>query len=109
MRLLSEDPGLSFLLRSDQAFLALPELAVKRLREMVERSRAFLLRSLRDGAREGSIRKDIESELLLVPVMGTIHALIGTSGVRGQVDPVREKQVERVLAALLRLLSPPNS
>ena len=106
--LLSKEPGLAFLLGSDQAFLALPEEAVRRLDEMVRRTRIFLLACLRDGAAMGSFRSDIESELLLVPVMGTIHALIGSAGVRGRPESGNEERIERVLGALMRWLAPPR-
>jgi hypothetical protein len=107
VRLLGNDSGLVWLLRSEQAYLALPQDAVELLRDVVRRSRAFLLGSLRDGAADGSMRNDIEPELLLVPVVATIHAIVGQSG-RGrsrgsQPDP------ERVLLALTRLLEPPDS
>ena len=104
-RVLGSDAGLAWIFRSDQAFLVLPGEAVTLLREIVERSRRFVLEALREGAALGMIRRDIEPEVLLVPVMGTIHALIGAQGARrlstgSALDP------EPVLAALVRLLEP---
>jgi hypothetical protein len=104
--LLGSDPGLAWLLRSEQAYLALPDEAVQSLRDMVERSRTFLLEAIRAGAAEGSIRDDIEPQLLMVPVMGTIHTLVGTSGVHRVAPGKGGAEPERVLAALRRLLAP---
>ena len=104
--LLGSDRGLAWLLRSEQAYLTLPEDAVQSLREMVERSARYLLEAIREGVGDGSVRDDIEPQLLLVPVMGTIHALVGMSGVH-RVAPDREPaEPERVLSALQRLLAP---
>ena len=106
VRLLGDDPGLVWLLRSEQAYLALPPNAVRLLRGVVRRSREFLLGTLRDGAADGSIRNDIEPELLLVPVVATIHAVIRPH------DPPRgpsrdaPPDPERVLLVLARLLEP---
>jgi len=107
VRLLGGDAGLAWLLRSEQAYLSLPEEAGARLRDIVRRSRRFLLEALREGAADGSVRADIEPGLLLVPVLGTIHAMIGTG------DPHRPRSrgrpdAERVLSALARLLQPPR-
>ena len=105
VRLLGSEPGLAWLLLSDQASLALPADAVERLRGLVERSRRFLLDALRDGVRDGTIRDDIEPEVLLVPVMGTVHALVGMRGVhRGAAR--RNRGPDRVFAALRRLIAP---
>jgi len=102
VRLLSSDSGLSWLLRSDQAYLTLPEDGVKTLGRLVSRSREFLLRAIREGVEEGSIRRDISPEVLLVPVMGTIHVLIGMSGVHQEIG----SSVEPVLSGLVSLLKP---
>lgn len=109
VRLLGNDPGLVWLLRSEQAYLALPRDAVGLLRDVVRRSRAFLLGSLREGAADGSIRNDIEPELLLVPVMATIHAVIGRSAARHGRSRGSQPDPERVLLALARLLEPPSA
>ena len=104
-RVLGSDAGLAWLFRSEQAFLVLPGEAVTLLREIVERSRRFVLEALREGAALGMIRRDIEPEVLLVPVMGTIHALIGAQGAR-TLSTGRARDPEPVLAALVRLLEP---
>ncbi len=105
--LLGSDPGLAWLLRSEQAFLELPEAAVASLRELVTRSKHYLLTAIREGAAAGSIRKDIEPEVLLVTVMGTVHALIGIPGMHGHSGQSRKQSPGQVLTALRRLLAPP--
>jgi len=107
VRLLGNDPGLAWLLRSEQAYLALPEDAVRRLRDVIRRSRQFLRRTLRDGAEGGTIRGDIDPEVLLVPVLGTIHAVIGMRGAHREFSRGEQRNPERVLSALARLLEPP--
>jgi len=109
VRLLGDDPGLVWLLRSEQAYLALPPKAVRLLRDVVRRSRTFLLGTLRDGAADGSIRDDIEPELLLVPVVATIHAVIGPRSAQRRASRDSPPEPERVLLILARLLEPPGA
>jgi AcrR family transcriptional regulator len=109
VRVLGNDSGLAWLLRSEQAYLTLPQDAVQRLRDVVSRSRQFLLTALREGAAGGAIRGDIEPEILLVPVLGTIHAVIGLQVARRKPARKQMQQPERVLLALQRLLEPPGS
>ena len=70
-----------------------------------------VLEALREGAARGTIRRDIETEVLLVPVMGTIHALIGAQGARklstGRAGNARDPGP--VLAALVKLIEPTNT
>ncbi len=108
IRLLGPDPGLAWLLRSEQAYLTLPEDAVDELRDVVRRSRRFLLKAIRDGAAQGSIRSDIPPEVLLVPIIGTIHTLIGTPGAAQHAQGKRHHNTSRVLAALERMIIPPG-
>ena len=61
---LSRDPGLAWLVRSDQAALMLPDDAVSALLEFVDRSRRFFLEALRQGVVEGSVRQ-VEGPLQL--------------------------------------------
>lgn len=105
VRVLGADPGLTWFIHSDQAALALPADAAALLRTVVTRTRAFLLDALREGAADGSIRRDIDPEVLLVPVLGTIHTLIGTAGVR-RLTAARRRSHERVLDGLMSLLTP---
>jgi TetR/AcrR family transcriptional regulator len=105
---LSWDPGLAWLVRSEQALLMLPGDAVDALQDFVSRSRRFLLEAIQDGVREGSIRRDIEPEALLVSVAGTIHALVGMPGVHRLARSSRRIGPERVLEGLMRMIAPPG-
>ncbi len=105
------EPGVAWLLRSEEALLALPPEAVARLREQVARSARYLLDTLREGVADGTIRNDIAPEELLVVVKGTIHALAGMPGVHGDArttKKTRAREPEPVFAALARLLAPPS-
>ena len=104
IRLLGPDPGLAWLLRSEQAYLTLPQDAVDELRDVARRSRRFLLKAIREGAAEGSIRTDIPPDVLLVPIIGTIHALIGMPGASQRVTGRQHRGTSRVLAALERMI-----
>ena len=106
VRLLADEPGIAWLLRSEQALLSLPAGAVAELRALGRRSRDFLVAALRDGARDGTIRADIEPEILVVPVLGTIHTLAGLSAMHGRRRRARDQEMEQVLGALRRLLAP---
>lgn len=108
VRIVGADPGVAWVLRSDQAYLSLPADAVASLQNLVKRSKRFVLAALRDGAADGTIRTDIEPEILFVPVMGTIHALIGMAGVHSAAGRTRGCSTGRVLAALAVLLAPPD-
>jgi AcrR family transcriptional regulator len=106
--ILSRDPGLAWLVRSEQALLMLPRDAVDSLQDFVSRSRQFLLEAIQDGVRERSIRRDIEPEALLVSVAGTIHALVGMPGIHRLARGSRRAEPERVLSGLMRMLAPPG-
>ena len=108
-KVLGSDAGLAWLFRSEQAFLVLPEEATHAAsRDRGAVDDRYVLEALREGAGRGTIRRDIEPEVLLVPVMGTIHALIGAQGARklstGRAGRARDP--EPVLAALVRLIGP---
>ncbi len=66
-----------------------------------------MLSALREGATQGNIRTDIEPEILLVLVSGTIHALIGMPGIHQRATRKQYRNRNRVLDALIRRLSPP--
>ncbi len=106
VRLLRGEPGLAWLLRSEQAYLALPEEAGRSLRQAARRSRQFLRRALADGAADGTIRSDIEPDVLLVTVLGTIHGLVGHGGPSASRSGYRRPGPDRVLSGLARLLEP---
>jgi len=102
IELLGANPGLTWLLMSQQAYLTLPPTSVTKLRAVVRHSKRFLLAAIRQGATEGSIRSDLEPEALLVTILGTVHALIGMQGVaRG-----RARNAEQAMDALLTMLRP---
>jgi hypothetical protein len=82
--------------------------AVGWLAEIIKRSRLYVLTALREGAAEGTIRDDIEPEILSVTVMGTIHALIGMTGMRRRVASEGKEDPETVLNALMRMIEPLN-
>ena len=109
IRLLGSDRGLAWLVRSEQARLALPDSAVRLLVDVVARSKQCILRALREAAEQGSVRADIEPEILMVPVMGTIHVLIGMHGIHRSATDELGREPERALAALVRLLEPPEA
>lgn len=106
VRIVGADPGVAWVLRSEQAYLSLPADAVARLRDLVKRSKRFVLTALRDGSADGTIRSDIAPETLFVPVMGTIHALIGMAGIHATAGRTKGSSTARVLAALAILLAP---
>jgi hypothetical protein len=82
--------------------------AVGWLAEIIKRSRLYVLTALREGAAEGTIRDDIEPEILSVTVMGTIHALIGMTGMRRRAAGEGKEDPEIVLNALMRMIEPLN-
>jgi AcrR family transcriptional regulator len=106
VRVLRNDAGTAWVLRSEQASQQLPAVSVRDLEALVQRSRRFVLDAIREGIAEGSIRGDVGAEQLLVVVMGTIHTLVGAMGVHGRVRS-RHISVGKTLDALRILLSPP--
>lgn len=106
VRVLGSEPGIVWLLRSEQAYLALPSDAVTLLQICVKRSRQFVLDAIREGVSQGSIRDDIEPEILLVLVMGTIHSLFGMPGAGRSAKGKHPQDPDRILAALMKLIAP---
>lgn len=106
VRVLGSDPGLAWLLRSEQALLTMPEDAAAQLRALVAKTRRYLLDALVEGAKEGSVRRDVEPDVLLLTVMGTIHAMIGLGALHRKSTDGRP-DLDRVLAGLERLVAPP--
>lgn len=104
IRLLGSDPGLSWLLRSEEALVTLPHGAVSAIKKVAARSKGYILDALREAAAEGSIRCDIDAEILLVPFVGTVHALIGARGAQRFATEDMEAHTEEVLQALVMLL-----
>ncbi len=102
--LLRSAPGLAWLMRSEQAYLTLPAKSADLLKDVSKRSKGFILDALKDGARQGSIRKDIDPESMLVMILGTIHALIGMPGGRRLSATAQRQQSGLVLDALARMV-----
>ncbi len=102
VRLLGGNPGLTWLLMSQQAYLKLPADAVKQLKAVVARSKKFLLSAVLDGVSEGSIRSDLAAKDLLVTILGTVHTLIGMQGAYGG----QASKPENVMDSLLIMLRP---
>jgi AcrR family transcriptional regulator len=109
LQVLRSEPGVAWLLRSEQASLELPDDAVELLRSRARRTRQYLLAAIRDGVAEGSIRDDIAPEILLVPIMGTIHAVLGMPGIRGKTAEKKSNDPDAVLSALVRMIAPQNT
>lgn len=108
--LLAGDPGVRWLLLSDEVFLFVPERAVLRLRELVQRSRSFVLAALTEGAADGSLRADLRPELLLPIFTGTLHALVRARGVHAAAsEPTTTPTPDEGITALLALLLPPTT
>jgi hypothetical protein len=78
---------------------------VELLRDLVERSRRYLLTAIREGIDNGRIRADIEPEVLLVPIAGTIHALLGMPSIHDVAADGGARDPDRVLAGLEVLLA----
>ena len=97
---------MALLVRSEEARLTLPASAVRLLADIVARSKRCILHALREAAEQGTIRTDIEPDVLMTPVMGTIHALIGLQGIHRLETDELGREPERALAALVRLLEP---
>lgn len=109
VELISGTPGLAWLLLSDQVYLSVPKPAIRRLRALVKRSRDFLLTAVREGMAEGTLRSDMEPEVMLVLITGTVHALIGTKGVHRSPTTRRPTGSGRVLDTLFFLLTEERS
>ena len=108
-QVLRSEPGVAWLLRSEQASLALPDDAVRLLRSRVKQTKRYILDAIKDGVAEGSIRGDIAPEILLVPIMGTIHAVLGMPGIRGKTTATESSDPDAVLSALVRMIAPEDT
>ena len=106
MVLFARLPGVAWLLLSDQAYLTVPEPAILRLRQLVIRSREYLLTALQEGIADGSLRSDIRAQELLVIFTGTVHQWVRASSIQARASGSKSRKPERVLDALFTLLSP---
>ena len=79
--------------------------AVQQLCGLAKRSRTVVLGAIREGAAQGSIRNDISPEVLIVTVLGTIHALTGLSSTNRPSALRKTPDPERVIAGLGLMLA----
>ena len=108
VQLLGASPGLAWLMRSEQADGVFPSDAVAILWDITRRSREFIQHALLEGVEDGTIRDDIDSDVLLLLIMGTMHALIGIPGIRQTAEGAQANLPSRVLLALEQLLRGPQ-
>lgn len=106
VRIVGSDPGVAWVVGSEEARHHLPASSYEDLMKIVRRTRRFVLDALREGVEQEVIRRDIEPEALFVPVMGTIHALIGMRGAHAEANHSGNCSSERALEALALLLAP---
>jgi len=93
-------PGIAWLLMSDQVYLTMPSPAVSRLRAMARKSRTYLLRAIRKAVADGLLRDDVAPEALLLIFTGTVHAIVGATGVHRS-----RRRVPDALDSLFEVLS----
>ncbi len=73
LTLVADSAGVLTLVLSEQFALALPEDAVRVLREAIRQTHAFVARALRDGQEDGTIRSDVSAEALGLLFMGAMQ------------------------------------
>ncbi len=105
--LFESSPGLAWLLRSEQAYLTFPKDSVNALQIIAKQSKQYILDLLEEGIELGIIRNDIAPEILLIPIIGTIHTMIGIPGIRKSTGN-KKTEFEQVLFALERMLISPD-
>lgn len=95
--------GVPRLVLSEQFALALPSEATATIRRSVERTRAFMVKALRDGQRSGEVRDDVPAEALAAIAIGAMQA----SALAHARLPIAATKPEPVLQALLTVIAPP--
>jgi AcrR family transcriptional regulator len=103
-RTVGRHAGIASLMFSEQFTLALPGPAAERLRNLVARTRAYLLEALQEGVGQGSIRADPPPEALLPIVMGTLQHLVFAHAL----GLAQDGEVDGAASTLLGLLAPGN-
>jgi AcrR family transcriptional regulator len=103
--LLRSELGIAWLLKSDQAHLVLLEGAALQVQEMGNRSKKFLRQAILEGREDGTIRTDVPPEVIMVTVMGTIHALTGISKIHSSTDNQSKPDPEIIFSGLKRMLA----
>jgi len=103
VRLLQDEPGIAWLLRSEQAASSLPAPAVEALGGAIARSRAVIVTAVRQGVERGELRADVPPAVLLTVFTATIHALVHRTGLAQR--SLRRPDPDDVLPGLFRLLA----
>ena len=96
--------GIARLMFSEQFTLALPKNAAKRLKQLVTRTRTFLLDALHEAVERGDIRADLPVESLLPVAMGTLQHLVFARSLGLNKDA----EAAEVAETLITLLAPCN-
>jgi len=104
VNLLTSQPGIAWMLLSDEAKLTLPEGARNILREVVHTSRQNLMSLLKSAVSEGDLRSDVSLEFLMMTVTGIVKSCVSVRGVHGEADRVNHLAAEDVLDGLFKLL-----
>lgn len=73
LTLVSGTAGVLTLVLSEQFALALPGDALRVLREAIGQTHTFVVRAIRDGQADGSIRADVSAEALALLFMGALQ------------------------------------
>ena len=73
LTLVSGSSGVLTLVLSEQFALALPDEAVRVLREAIARTHDFVARAVADGQADGSVRTDVSAEALALLFMGAMQ------------------------------------
>jgi AcrR family transcriptional regulator len=94
--------GIARLMFSDQLSLALPKPAANRLKNLVARTRSFLLEALNEAMDGGEIRSDLSPEALLPIVMGTLQHIVFARSL----GLTKDGDTGDVSATLISLLAP---
>lgn len=105
--LLTQEPGIAWLLRSAEALLSLPTGAVTRLRALVQRSRATVRAAIDEAVAAGDLRADVPADVLLLAYTSTVHALVGQPGLQGW--GMGSSPAAPAIEGLLTLLSAPDA
>jgi AcrR family transcriptional regulator len=105
VRLFAQEPGVAWLLRSEQAYASLPESAVGKLRGAIARSRRFIHGAIHEGVELGSLRSDVSPRALLTVYTATIQALVSRAGLAQR--SAARPDPDDVLGGLFRLISIP--
>ena len=95
--------GILRLVLSEQFLLALPKSGSARLAACMQKTRAFVLRSVREGQVAGELRADLPAATLAPIIMGTVQTLALSPLMAGK----RDAEARAVVGSLFALLRPP--